>query len=74
MQFHLKQARIRSQIRIESGRAKPIDLLAKYSATIDKLGRAGEEGEEEEEEEEVDIEMQEPYHLLKVREGGMRVG
>ena len=66
MQFHLKQARIRSQIRIESGRAKPIDLLAKYSATMDRLDGTGEEGEEEEEEEEVDIEMQEPYHLLKV--------
>ena len=43
-------------------------MLAKYSATMDKLHRTGEE-EEEEEEEELDIEMQEPYHLLKVREG-----
>ncbi|XP_040574553.1 splicing factor Cactin [Lepeophtheirus salmonis] len=29
-EFHLKQARTRSQIRIQDGRAKPIDLLAKY--------------------------------------------
>ena len=30
--FHLQQARLRSQIRITDGRAKPIDLLAKYIA------------------------------------------
>ena len=29
-QFHLQQARLRSSIRILDGRAKPIDLLAKY--------------------------------------------
>ena len=29
-QFHLKQALLRSSIRISDGRAKPIDLLAKY--------------------------------------------
>ena len=29
-QFHLKQAHLRSNIRIVDGRAKPIDLLAKY--------------------------------------------
>ena len=29
-QFHLKQALLRSSIRIQDGRAKPIDLLAKY--------------------------------------------
>ena len=28
--FHLKQAHLRSNIRIVDGRAKPIDLLAKY--------------------------------------------
>lgn len=29
-EFHLKQALLRSEIRIRDGRAKPIDLLAKY--------------------------------------------
>ena len=28
--FHLEQARLRSKIRIKDGRAKPIDLLARY--------------------------------------------
>ncbi|KAL5482225.1 hypothetical protein EMCRGX_G022522 [Ephydatia muelleri] len=49
-QFHLEQAKLRSQLRIESGRAKPIDLLAKYVNTT---------------EEDMDIEVQEPYHLLR---------
>jgi hypothetical protein len=48
-QFHLEQARLRSCIRIQDGRAKPIDLLAKYIST---------EGE-------VDaVEMHEPYTYL----------
>jgi hypothetical protein len=48
--FHLEQAKLRSTIRIESGRANPIDLLAKYANMT---------------EEDVDIEIQEPYNLLK---------
>ncbi|XP_071449972.1 splicing factor Cactin [Hetaerina americana] len=48
-QFHLDQARLRSRIRIQDGRAKPIDLLAKYISA----------------EEEVDaVEMHEPYTYL----------
>lgn len=48
-QFHLQQARLRSNIRILDGRAKPIDLLAKYVAA----------------EEEMDaVEMHEPYTYL----------
>lgn len=48
-QFHLEQARLRSHIRIQDGRAKPIDLLAKYINA----------------EEEVDtVEMHEPYTYL----------
>ncbi|KAK9502890.1 hypothetical protein O3M35_011577 [Rhynocoris fuscipes] len=48
-QFHLEQARLRSKIRIADGRAKPIDLLAKYINS----------------EEEVDaVEMHEPYTYL----------
>lgn len=47
--FHLNQAKLRSQIRIQDGRAKPIDLLAKYiSAEDDDLA----------------IEMHEPYTYL----------
>ena len=48
-QFHLEQARLRSSIRIQDGRAKPIDLLAKYigsEAVIDA------------------VEMHEPYAYL----------
>ncbi|XP_065911758.1 splicing factor Cactin-like isoform X2 [Dysidea avara] len=33
--FHLEQAKLRSQIRIETGRAKPIDVLAKYVNSSD---------------------------------------
>ena len=48
-QFHLQQARLRSNIRICDGRAKPIDLLAKYISA----------------EEEMDaVEMHEPYTYL----------
>ncbi|KAE8751984.1 Cactin [Frankliniella occidentalis] len=48
-QFHLEQARLRSRIRMQDGRAKPIDLLAKYISS----------------EEDVDaVEMHEPYTYL----------
>lgn len=48
-QFHLEQARLRSHIRMQDGRAKPIDLLAKYISS----------------EEDVDaVEMHEPYTYL----------
>uniref|UniRef100_A0A8C4R183 Splicing factor Cactin n=1 Tax=Eptatretus burgeri TaxID=7764 RepID=A0A8C4R183_EPTBU len=47
--FHLQQAKLRSKIRIKDGRAKPIDLLAKYiSAEDDDLA----------------LEMHEPYSVL----------
>jgi hypothetical protein len=47
--FHLQQAKLRSDIRIKDGRAKPIDLLARYiSAEDDDLA----------------IEMHEPYTYL----------
>jgi len=49
-QFHLKQALLRSSIRISDGRAKPIDLLAKYISN---------------DEDGVDaVEMHEPYTYL----------
>jgi len=49
--FHLKQALLRSSIRITDGRAKPIDLLAKYISKDDDDG--------------VDaVEMHEPYTYL----------
>lgn len=47
--FHLKQVKLRSKIRIEEGRAKPIDLLAKYINA---------------EEDDIAIEMHEPYTYL----------
>eukprot|EP00099_Drosophila_melanogaster_P014653 NP_523422.4 cactin [Drosophila melanogaster] len=52
-QFHLEQARLRSEIRIRDGRAKPIDLLAQYVA-------AGNEPLEEC----LEMQMHEPYVLL----------
>lgn len=49
--FQLKQVKLRSKIRIEEGRAKPIDLLAKYiNAEDDNMA----------------IEMHEPYMYLNV--------
>ncbi|XP_076101845.1 splicing factor Cactin-like [Mytilus galloprovincialis] len=47
--FHLNQAKLRSQIRIQDGRAKPIDLLAKYISAEDDVSA---------------IEMHEPYTYL----------
>lgn len=47
--FHLQQAKLRSKIRIQDGRAKPIDLLAKYISTED---------------EDLAVEMHEPYMYL----------
>ena len=51
-QFHMHQAKLRSRIRIMDGRAKPIDLLAKYISSDDA-------------DEEMDaVEMHEPYTYL----------
>lgn len=47
--FHLKQVKLRSKIRIEEGRAKPIDLLARYINA---------------EEDDLALEMHEPYTYL----------
>ena len=49
----MEQAKLRSKFRVEAGRAKPIDLLAKYIASTEKL-------------DDMDIETQEPYLLLMV--------
>lgn len=51
--FHLEQAKLRSRIRIKDGRAKPIDLLAKYATSA-------EEGAEDLS----GLEMHEPYTYL----------
>merc|ERR1719285_1660499 len=48
-QFHLKQALLRSSIRIQDGRAKPIDLLAKYISAEDDVDM---------------VDMHEPYTYL----------
>ncbi|XP_061391942.1 splicing factor Cactin [Musca vetustissima] len=50
-QFHLEQARLRSEIRIQDGRAKPIDLLAQY-INDSKLEDA------------IEMQMHEPYFVL----------
>lgn len=47
-EFHLEQARMRSKIRVQDGRAKPIDVLAHY------LTRASDD-------ENLDTDIQEPY-------------
>lgn len=49
--FHLEQARLRSKIRIQDGRAKPIDLLAQYIS-------------EQTLEESIELQMHEPYTFL----------
>ncbi|KAJ6649824.1 Cactin [Pseudolycoriella hygida] len=49
--FHLEQARLRSKIRIQDGRAKPIDLLAQYISNQSL-------------EESLEMQMHEPYTYL----------
>nr|CAB3226592.1 cactin [Phallusia mammillata] len=51
--FHLEQAKLRSRIRIQDGRAKPIDLLAQYASSA-------QEGAEDMS----GVEMHEPYTYL----------
>jgi hypothetical protein len=47
--FHIEQAKIRSRIRFEAGRAKPIDILVKYIETNQK---------------EDDVDVCEPYKIF----------
>ena len=49
--FHLEQARLRSKIRIQDGRAKPIDLLAQYI-------------NDQNLEESIELQMHEPYQYI----------
>ena len=49
--FHLQQVKLRSKIRIEEARAKPIDLLAKYIGDDD---------------DDLVVDMHEPYTYLNV--------
>lgn len=50
--FHLEQARLRSKIRIQDGRAKPIDLLAQYI-------------NDQNLEESIEMQMHEPYQYIR---------
>jgi hypothetical protein len=50
--FHLEQARLRSKIRIQNGRAKPIDLLAQYISDLNL-------------EESIEMQMHEPYAYIQ---------
>jgi hypothetical protein len=64
--FHLKQAKLRSKLRIREGRAKPIDLLARYiNAFGDDIGR----DENSDKNEEMASELVEPYLCLN----GLRI-
>lgn len=63
--FHLKQAKLRSKLRIQEGRAKPIDLLARY---IHVFGESDEQ-DEEESNAEYASEFVEPYMCLN----GLRI-
>lgn len=49
--FHLEQARLRSKIRMQDGRAKPIDLLAQYISNSNL-------------EASIEMQMPEPYTFL----------
>ena len=48
--FHLKQAQLRSEIRIRDGRAKPVDLLAKYISS---------------QSEDLNVDIHEPYTYIE---------
>lgn len=50
--FHLEQAKLRSKIRIQDGRAKPIDLLAQYI-------------NDQNLEESIEMQMHEPYEFIE---------
>jgi hypothetical protein len=54
--FHLKQAKLRSKIRLEEGRGKPIDHLARYIAYGDGRNELGPEEE---------LDLKEPQAYLK---------
>ena len=63
--FHLKQAKLRSKLRIQEGRAKPIDLLARYiNAFGDDIG-----GNENDKHENLMADLVEPYMCLN----GLRI-
>ena len=63
--FHLKQAKLRSKLRIQEGRAKPIDLLARYiNAFGDDIG-----GNENDKHENLMTDLVEPYMCLN----GLRI-
>eukprot|EP01135_Chromosphaera_perkinsii_P009023 Nk52_evm41s1569 gene=Nk52_evmTU41s1569 len=49
-QFHLEQARLRSKLRMEQGRPKPIDVLSTYLSSKDKVD---------------DLDISEPYVVLE---------
>jgi hypothetical protein len=65
-EFHLKQAKLRTDIRLKEGRAKPIDLIAKNLKLLD------DEADNQESHEDailsvkdIDIELREPYLIFE---------
>ena len=53
-QFNYEQSKLRSEIRVKEGRAKPIDILAQNLNLT----------------EDFDVEVNEPYKIFKVPGGG----
>ncbi|KJE96353.1 cactin [Capsaspora owczarzaki ATCC 30864] len=49
-EFHLNQAKMRSQLRLADNRGKPIDLLAHYATNFENVEN---------------FDLQEPYHVLR---------
>lgn len=65
--FHLKQAKLRSKLRIKERRAKPIDILARYFDVFGEKDEVEEKVEEKDMEEEdyyVTAGFKEPYKCL----------
>lgn len=58
--FHLQQAKLRSKLRLKEGRAKPIDLLARYIYVFGEK----DPNEKNDEPDEVSVEVIEPYQYL----------
>lgn len=59
--FHLKQAKLRCKLRIKEGRAKPIDLLARY---VDTFSNKRDEKSEDDDYYQVTFQLAEPYLCL----------
>jgi len=65
-EFHLKQAKLKTDIRLKQGRPKPIDLIAKNLKLLDTENENNQQLEEPIlTMDDIDIEMREPYIIFK---------